>query len=219
MKYLELHIEQLIGLLKKLYYNKNNYIIMFLNSIDKKPIFTKPDGTDIKDLTSSMFDLTSPNYVKYNIYKVSKDFAMRPDLISAAVYNNSIYAEIILKYNGISNPFSIKEGDLILIPNLDSVQTMISAQKGTNIDGAKLIRDTYKYIDPLKIPKVNTVFQNRQIVGGAEEGALPPNMAQEGETQITHRNGRVYFGESVATCLQNGMTSSEFITNVIKSKV
>jgi hypothetical protein len=191
---------------------------MFLNSLDKKPVFTRPDGIEVKDLTASMFNLKSNNYVSYNIYKVPKEFVMRPDLISAAAYNNTIYAEIILKYNGISNPFSIQEGDMILIPNLDSVQTIITPEKGTDADGSKLIRDSYKYIDPTKIPKISNDFQNRQIVGGAKEGALPPNMAEEGETQIIYRNGRVYFAENVATCLQNGMSSAEFLTNVIKSK-
>jgi len=191
---------------------------MFLNSIDKKPVFKRPDGIEIKDLTATMFNLQTQNYVKFNVYKVPKEFAMRPDLISAAVYNNTIYAEIILKYNGISNPFSIKEDDLILIPNLDSVKPMITPKQGTEADGAKTLRDSYKYIDPTKIPKENADFQNRQVVSGAKEGALPPNIAEEGEEQITYRNGRVYFGESVATCLQNGMTSSEFLTTVIKSK-
>jgi len=191
---------------------------MFLNSLDTKPKFTRPDGIEIKDLTASMFDLKSQNYVAYNIYKVPKQFAMRPDLISAAVYNNTLYAEVILKYNGISNPFSIAENDLILIPNLDSVKTMISSQQGTGVDGAKLIRDSYKYIDPTKIPKQNNDFQDRQIVSGAPEGALPPNIAEEGETQITYRNGRVHFGAGTDTCLQNGMTTSEFLINAIKSK-
>jgi len=191
---------------------------MFLNSIDKKPTFQRPDGIEIKDLTASMFNLQVKNYVKFNIYKVPKEFAMRPDLISAAVYNSTIYAEIILKYNGISNPFSIQEDDLILIPNLDSVKPLISIPQGTDVDGSKTIRNNYKYIDPTKIPKQINDFQNRQIVSGAKEGALPPNIAKGGEEQITYRNGRVYFGESVASCLQNGMTSSEFLTNVIKSK-
>jgi hypothetical protein len=191
---------------------------MFLNSLDRKPNFTRPDNIILKDLTQSMFNLNVPNYVKYNVYRVPKEFSMRPDLIAAAVYNNSIYAEIILKYNGISNPFSIQEGDLILIPNLDSAQTVISVQSGTESDGATLIRNSYKYIDPLKIPKTDNSFQNRPLVSGAEEGALPPNITQEGETQIVYRNGRVYFGPGVETCLQNGMTSSEFITNVIRSK-
>jgi len=191
---------------------------MFLNSLDRKPTFLRPDKIEIKDLTAPMFDLKNKNYIKYNVYKVPKEFEMRPDLISGAVYNNSLYAEIILKFNGISNPFSIKEGDLILIPILDSIQPIISKPKGIDVDGAKAIRNSYKYIDPLKIPKRDTTFQNRPIVGGAEEGALPPNIAKEDETQITYRNGRVYFGENANTCLQNGMSQSEFLTTVIKSK-
>ena len=191
---------------------------MFPNSLDKKPLVTRPDGIEVKDLTSSMFDLNSLNYVSYNVYRVPKEFEMRPDLISAAVYNNTLYAEIILKYNGISNPFTIKEGDIILIPNLGSMEAIMAKPTMSETGGAKAIRNSYKYIDPVKIPKRDKSFQNRQIVGGAKDGALPPNFAKEGEPQITYRNGRVYFGDSIETCLQNGMTQSEFLTNVIKSK-
>lgn len=188
---------------------------MFANSLDKKPIVKRSDGLEIKDLTSSMFDVKSNNYITYNVYRVPKEFAMRPDLIAASVYNDSEYAEIILKYNGISNPFSINEGDIILIPNLSSATANISTQKGTQTDGGKLIRDSYKYLDPIKIPKINTSFQNRQIVSNAPDGALPPNLNNEGEPQIVYRNGRVYFGEGTETCLKSGMTSSEFISKVI----
>ena len=191
---------------------------MFTNSLDDKPLFTRPDGIEVKDLTSSMFDLRSGSYTSFTAYKVPKEYEMRPDLISAAAYNNTIYAEFILKYNGISNPFTIKEGDIILIPDLDSMKASVAKPQGTDTDGAKSIRNSYKYIDPIKIPKLEDMFQNRSIVGGAQEGALPPNITKEGEPQITYRNGRVYFGEGVDTCLQNGMTQSEFLTTVIKSK-
>jgi len=192
---------------------------MFLNSIDKKPTVTRDDGITLKDLTVSMFNLSAKNYATYNVYKVPKDFVMRPDLIAEAVYGNTLYAEIILKFNAISNPLSIKENDLILIPDLDSAKAFINtSHQGTSSDAGKAIRDSYKYIDPTKAPLINNNFQNRQIVNGAQAGDLPPNIAAEGETQITYRNGRVYFGPSVATCLQNGMTSSEFLTTVIRSR-
>lgn len=191
---------------------------MFLNSLDQKPTVKRSDNIEVKDLTISMFDLQTKNYAEYNVYRVPKEFAMRPDLIAGSVYGNSLYAEIILKFNGISNPFSINEGDLILVPNLDSAQAIINtAQLGSESDGAKAIRNTYKYIDPIKIPKADNEFSNRQIVSNVVEGMLPPNMAEEGEEQITYRNGRVYFGSSVDTCLQNGQTSSEFLTNIIRS--
>ena len=190
---------------------------MFTQSIDSKPMFTRPDGTVLKDLTTSMFNVTAGSYVSFTVYKVPKEYEMRPDLISAAVYNSTVYAEIILKYNGISNPFTIKEGDLVLIPNLDSVKDMISKPQGSEANGARAIRNSYRYIDPTKIPKSDdTNYQNRPIT--STTGTLPPNIAEEGEKQITYRNGRVYFGEGVGACLENGMTQSEFLTNAIRSK-
>jgi len=190
---------------------------MFDNSLDLKPNFKRPDGIELKDLTCSMFNLQSKSYVTYSLYKVPAEFAMRPDLISAAVYNSTAYAEIILKFNGISNPFTIKEGDIILIPNLDSVRDIISPRPGSIADTGKKLRDSYKYIDPTKVPKSDNKFQSRELINIPDE-ALPPNITKEGEQQIVYRNGRVYFGQGVETCLQNGMTQSEFLTTIIKSK-
>lgn len=210
---------------------------MFRNSIDRKPLITKDDGNQIRDITESMFDFRTNNYDNFTVYRVPKDFAMRPDLISQAVYNNTVYTEFILKYNGISNPFSIAPDDIILIPDLDTAK--VNTKKRTN-DGAaeteNRIRNYYKYIDPTKAPKRSEQLENfnkRKIKGKPEtpseeerdQGLLPPNMSQPGESQITQRNGRVYFGENVAQsaaqkkpCLKNGMSSSEFLGKVVKSR-
>jgi len=191
---------------------------MFQFSVDNKPFFTRPDGEKIRDLTQSIFDLKNRNYVAYNVYRVPKEYAMRPDLISKSVYNNSMYAEVILKYNGISNPFSINEGDIILIPDLDSAkQKFKTPGVGSEIDRAQKIRDSYKYIDPLKKPvKTDNLmkFDERQI----PNGALPPNISEEGASPIIRRGGRVYFGEGVETCLKSGMSASEFLTTVINNR-
>jgi len=190
---------------------------MFANSIDKKPMFSRPDGINVRDLTASMFEMGANNYISYQAYKVPKEFEMRPDLIAGAVYNNTLYAEFILKYNGISNPFTIQEGDLILIPSLETMKAITANPGASTPAGGNAIRDSYKYIDPIKFPKITNKFQNRQIAG-VENGALPPNIAKEGETQIAYRNGRVYFGESTSTCLTSGMSQSEYLTTVIRSK-
>jgi len=91
---------------------------MFLNSIDRKPLFQKPDGNVVRDLTQSMFDFRTDDYINFSVYRVPRDYAMRPDLIAQVMYNNTIYTEYILKYNGISNPFTIGEGDVIVVPDL-----------------------------------------------------------------------------------------------------
>jgi hypothetical protein len=199
---------------------------MFLNSLDKKPFFKKDDGNTVRDLTQTMFDFRANNYTSLNAFKVSRDYVMRPDLISQAVYNNTIYAEYILKYNGISNPFSIQEGDVILIPNLDSAIKNTNTTQGTATDNAsQRLRDSYKYIDPTKIPKTdaNSVkFEDRNLnkKKTIKDGALPPNIADEGVSQIVERNGRIYFGEGIgeSACLKSGMSSGEFLTKIIKSK-
>jgi len=200
---------------------------MFLNSLDRKPLFQKPDGTIIRDLTQTMFDFRTNDYFNFSIYRVPFDYQMRPDLISQAMYNNTLYTEYILKYNGISNPFTIDQGDVIAIPNLDSAKKNTKTQSDV-IEGsdAKRIRNSYKYIDPTKIPKKDgalSEFDNRNLSKKRDQisdGALPPNIAQEGERGITYRNGRVYFGEGIgeSACLKNGMSSAEFLTKVIKTR-
>ena len=196
---------------------------MFVSSLDTKTLFTRPDGTVVRDLTQGMFELKNRDYIAYNVYRVPKEYVMRPDLISKSVYNNSLYAEVILKFNGISNPFTINEGDIILIPDLDAAKGKMK-ELGTSEsqNNAAKIRNSYKYIDPLKMPtkgdrEALDQFTTRQIVD-TKEGSLPPNFAEEGTSQLTYRNGRVYFGEGAETCLKSGISTSEFLTNVIKNK-
>ena len=58
-----------------------------------------------------------------------------------------------------------------------------------------------------------TNYDNRQL-----SAPMPPNFAQEGTTQIIERNGRIYFGESVATCVKNGISTSEYLSLAVKNK-
>lgn len=194
---------------------------MFVNTIDKKPIFTRPDGTVVRDLTQTMLNLQSRAFVNYTLYRVPRDYVMRPDLISKAVYNNSLYAEIILKYNGISNPFSINEDDVILIPDLNDAEQKIKEPADSMEESrASKIRNTYKYIDPLKVPRNGELlkqYNQRQIVD-APPAALPPNFNEPGASQVRYKAGRVYFGEGAETCLKDGMTTGEFLTNVIRNR-
>ena len=44
-----------------------------------------------------------------DIIIVNKHYIARPDLISLAVYGSDEYADLICKYNSISNPFELKE--------------------------------------------------------------------------------------------------------------
>ena len=87
----------------------------------------KVNCIDLLTPVAVMNDVPPQEYIIVNEYYVA-----RPDLISLAVYGNDRYADVICKYNGISNPFEINENDVIMIPSLNNVQLMFSAAGKTS---------------------------------------------------------------------------------------
>ena len=49
---------------------------------------------------------------------VNEYYVARPDLISLAIYGNDMYGDMICKFNGISNPFELNEGMVLMLPPL-----------------------------------------------------------------------------------------------------
>ena len=62
-----------------------------------------------------------PQSFMFDIIKVKSDYIARPDLISYDIYGTDFYADIICKLNGISNPFELNEGDILIIPSLSYI--------------------------------------------------------------------------------------------------
>ena len=83
--------------------------------LDKKPSIKSYDGVVYKDLLVKTFNELTGFYVT-PIY-VNEYYVARPDLISFALYGDDKYADVLCKVNGISNPFEINKGDIILAPN------------------------------------------------------------------------------------------------------
>lgn len=63
------------------------------------------------------------NGFKYNIFEVSEKYVARPDLIAYDAYNDSSKADIICKINGISNPFELNQGLLIILPKAEYIDS------------------------------------------------------------------------------------------------
>lgn len=76
----------------------------------------------VYNLLDSTFELPKSGF-SFNIFEVTKDYVARPDLISYDIYNDSKYADIICKINGISNPFELNEGVELIIPDANSLQS------------------------------------------------------------------------------------------------
>lgn len=75
----------------------------------------------------NMLDYTFviPNEYSYNVFSVTSEYIARPDLISYDAYGDTMFADIICKLNGISNPFELNEGMKLILPTPDCIKYFI----------------------------------------------------------------------------------------------
>lgn len=57
-----------------------------------------------------------PDSFDYNVVEITKDYIARMDLLSYQLYGTNKYQDVLCKLNGISNPFELNEGDIIVCP-------------------------------------------------------------------------------------------------------
>lgn len=161
-------------------------------TIDSKRKFTLPDGTEIVDLTQQTLEYEYEDVIVYNSFYCTSQMNMRADKIAQIVYSDKNKTEYILKFNNISNPFSIEEGDLISIPE------SLNAREHFKIKGEiEEIRENLRkqFIDESKLiykDEKLTEFDKRQTVN------LPPNFSKESDKAITIKNGEIIFGENIS---------------------
>ena len=93
-------------------------------SLASKPEMSRMiDGKKVsyKDLLCHTLNDEESVFEGIEFIRVIGDYVARPDLISLAVYGTDQYADILCKINGISNPFELNEGMILLIPNLSTI--------------------------------------------------------------------------------------------------
>lgn len=85
-----------------------------------KKLNTEGDKINLAQPTMLFRSLDPNEYVMVAKHTVSNDDIVRPDLIAVKHYNSTSGLDIILKFNGISDPFSIMPGETLWIP-IDSI--------------------------------------------------------------------------------------------------
>jgi len=125
----------------------------------------------------------------------------RPDLVSQAAYGISSYWDLILKFNGISNPFSLCEDDILLIPRLSSMQEQLASNN--NDDIINQVRDQFKYKDKIsKTDKNISIYANKRKemfkklsnkTTKPSQEFLPPNMKEDDSSEFNIENGFIKF--------------------------
>ncbi len=170
-----------------------------LRTLLNKYSVSKENGDTLPDITRSSIDAkvlkntSSPNTILVDSFTV-----MRPDLIAHAVYSNQGMTDVLLKYNNISNPFSLYEGQLLLIPNKSDLDKIVKTPK------------KIKDISDIKIDEVETVFVNPKTAQDKKrldllkkqskgKEILPSNVNKKGDQNIKIKDGKIVFGEDVTS--------------------
>lgn len=149
-------------------------------------------GKQFTDLISSTFKLPQGSVGAGGMISVNEFENMRPDLVSERIYGTVSKWDLLLKTNGISNPFSIKAGDLLM--------GMSEGELNSSYVNPLEIREREQR-DPNEInPIVNPKTQkdkNRldNLKKKVKSGAiLPPNVNPAGVNNIESIDGRIVFG-------------------------
>lgn len=123
-------------------------------------------------------------------HRVDKFQEARPDLIAAKYYGDASLLDIILKFNNISNPFSIVEGQYLKIPVAEvgvkkfnrAPQVEENIVKQQFVDTKRLSKKDEKRVEALKkkYDKANL---------------LPPNVIDVGKKNFKFERGKIVFGK------------------------
>lgn len=81
--------------------------------------------TIVKDGINQIIDFAEPTYIPVvdseyflvqKVIEVTEDYDRRPDLLAFALYRNEDKLDMILKWNNVSDPLSIRTGDILIVP-------------------------------------------------------------------------------------------------------
>lgn len=117
-------------------------------------------------LNDDVINLNDPTFVipasyQYEIIELSEKYIARPDLLSLDIYGDTLYSDILCKLNGISNPFELNKGMLLVIPSPDSIMDFMKVPTTQELDSS-FDNDTSK---PLLKTRKSKRKANEAVVG------------------------------------------------------
>jgi hypothetical protein len=171
---------------------------MISNIFAKKLNIVDSFGNTVLDLWQQSIQWITDKITIDSTVLVTKDFTMRPDLIAQAAWGDAGSADLLMKFNHISNPFSIDQGMIMVIPNYEVMAQQIFTPDSSTDSQAIVNPPTpttiqFKNVAKQQYNARNTAQSNTPI------SANSPNQAEPGDQQIRFVGGQILFGASVGT--------------------
>lgn len=123
---------------------------------NKKEIYSNWLQDYVINLGDSTFNI--PESYQYEIIEITERYIARPDILSYDIYGDTLYSDLLCKLNGISNPFELNKGMLVIIPSPDCIMDFMKDLKIEELDD---------YVENKPTPKNKTDKRkpNEAVVG------------------------------------------------------
>jgi hypothetical protein len=175
---------------------------MLISKILRTKGFIKnSSGESIADLTSATYKFDETGAALGPSF-VSEFEVMRPDLMSLKAYSTYDDWDVLLKYNGISNPFSLDLGEILLIPSINKIKQMVVAPSRVPEKGTE---PTRKNEEKIMNPKSNKDKRRLESLRTKVPEVVPPNVNLSGAQNVRVTDGFVIFGPDMS----QGSTSTQ----------
>ena len=130
------------------------------------------------------------------IHYVREQEQMRADLISTLYYGSPDYVDLILKTNGISNPFSFKEGQFLRIPDKAGAERYRKNIKKISNKPRTQFTDPRRLSQQDKKRKEFLENRSKKRTNGSSEN-LPPNMLKSNQSSKEFKDGKIVLGSNI----------------------
>ena len=177
----------------------NNNEMIDLRVLQKKKDFTKTNGDVVNDLTRRSVSFRGTLTNQGQTYVVEDGVQMRADLVSKVFYQTVSMLCLLLKYNGISNPFALAVDDVIKVPDGEVLSGMLTNPEDINGSNDNWKTSTRKkkrtqFIQPKTKQDANRLNYLQAIAGTT---VAPPNVAKDESVKVV--NGKIIFGADVTS--------------------
>lgn len=165
------------------------------------------EGNIYFDLSQSSFDFkdNDPGTITY----LSERYDSRPDLLALDFLDDPAFVDSILKVNGIFNPFTVGEGEILFVPisprdNESAYYAYPTVYRPLEITGTSSSTGNspdQSTIDPSRLARLSEIA-SKQPTGVTTP--LPPNQLQPGDKPKTElSSGYLAMGTNLPTRLVN----------------
>lgn len=127
---------------------------------NKKQIYSDWLQEQIVNLNDPTFII--PEKYDYEILEVTEKYIARPDLLSKDIYGDTLYSDLLCKFNGISNPFELNKGDILVIPSPDCIMDFMYNPDVTECDYSI---DNLESMKPVAKVKTAKRKANEAVIG------------------------------------------------------